>query len=188
MIIRDAKPSDAKFLAKCVMAGMHFYDFETEIPKNKDIYQRLVEGEQRDDILYTYINSRVAEEDGIVAGSVLAYPGDNYKDLRRRTFTELWPDLKAIDTDSEQETGPGEFYIDTLAVHPSFRGHGIAQALIKDAIQRGSELGYKKTALIVDPAMPHLIELYSKTGFSLADRRHVFGIDFQRMVYYLDKR
>lgn len=188
MIIRDAKPSDAEFLAKSVMAGMHFYDFETDIPKNKDIYQRLVECEQRDDILYTYANSRIAEIDGVVAGAILAYPGDNYKDLRRRTFTELWPDMKSIDTNSEQETGPGEFYIDTLAVHPSFRGHGIAQALVSDAIRRGGELGYNKITLVADPALPHLIKLYSKLGFTMADRRHVFGVDFQRMVFVLNKR
>ena len=27
VIIRDARPEDAPFLAKCVMAGMHYYDF-----------------------------------------------------------------------------------------------------------------------------------------------------------------
>ncbi|MBR5403592.1 MAG: hypothetical protein IK113_05155 [Bacteroidales bacterium] len=28
MIIRDARPEDAPFLAKCIMSGMHLYDFE----------------------------------------------------------------------------------------------------------------------------------------------------------------
>lgn len=28
MIIRDARPGDAPFLAKCIMSGMHLYDFE----------------------------------------------------------------------------------------------------------------------------------------------------------------
>ena len=41
MIIRDAIPSDATFLAKCVMAGMHFYGFESDIPENIEIYRRL---------------------------------------------------------------------------------------------------------------------------------------------------
>ena len=36
--IRDARPSDAPFLAMIVMAGMHFYDFETEIPAQREIY------------------------------------------------------------------------------------------------------------------------------------------------------
>ena len=28
IVIRDARPSDAPFLAECILAGMHLYDFE----------------------------------------------------------------------------------------------------------------------------------------------------------------
>ena len=68
---RDATPSDAPFLAKCIMAGMHFYDFETQIPSERDIYDRLVECERREDLLYSYARTRIAEVDGTVAGSSL---------------------------------------------------------------------------------------------------------------------
>jgi len=183
MIIRDAITSDATFLAKCVMAGMHFYDFESDIPENIEIYRRLTECEERGDLLYTYKNSRVAEEDGVVVGSILSYPGEIYKDLRHRTFTELWPDIMTLDTNSEQETGPGEYYLDTLAVLPSYRGRGIGRALIQDAIKRGIDMGYEKITLVVDANMPKLISLYTLLGFTLADHRHIFGVDFQRMVY-----
>ena len=47
--IRDARPSDAPFLAKCIMAGMHFFDFETDIPEEVDIFRRLVESEGREE-------------------------------------------------------------------------------------------------------------------------------------------
>lgn len=184
MTIRDAILSDATFLAKCVMAGMHFYDFESDIPENTEIYRRLTECEERGDLLYTYRNSRVAEEDGVVVGSILSYPGEIYKDLRHRTFTELWPDIMELDTNSELETGPGEYYLDTLAVLPSYRGRRIGSALIRDAIKRGIDMGYDKITLVVDANMPNLISLYTLLGFTLADHRHVFGIDFQRMVYY----
>ncbi len=88
MIIRDARPEDAPFLAKYLVAGMHFYDFETEIPENKDIYLNLVDCERRTDLLYSYKDSRVAEVDGKVVGSLLSYPGDNYKELRRKSFAD----------------------------------------------------------------------------------------------------
>ena len=183
MIIRDDIPSDATFPPKCVMAGMHFYDFESEIPENIEIYRRLTECEECGDLLYTYKNSRVAEEDGIVVGSILNYPGEFYKDLRHRTFTELWPDIMTLDTNSDQETGPGEYYLDTLAVLPSYRGRGIGRALIQDAIKRGVDMGYDIITLVVDPDMPKLIIPYTLLGFTLADHRHAFGVDFQRMVY-----
>ena len=102
LTIRDAAPSDAPFLAKCIMAGMHFYDFETDIPENRDIYDRLIECEQREDLLYSYSRTRVAEVDGRVAGSLLSYPGELYKDLRHRTFTELWPEFFKMDKMAQQ--------------------------------------------------------------------------------------
>ena len=125
MIIRDATPEDASFLAKCLIAGMHFYDFETEIPENKDIYLNLVECEKRTDLLYTYKDSRIAEVDGKVVGSLLSYPGDKFKELRQRSFEIFWPDYMRIDEESEQETGPGEYYLDTIAVLPEYQDKGV---------------------------------------------------------------
>lgn len=182
-IIRDARPDDTPFLAKCIMAGMHFYDFETDIPEDSDIYERLIECEQRDDLLYSYRHTRVAEMDGTPVGSLLSYPGEIYRNLRHKTFNELWPDLAQMDAESEMETGPGEYYLDSLAVLPSCRYHGIGKALLLDGIRKGEELGYDRIALVADSDMPHLVRLYESIGFVPADHRHAFGVDFQRMIY-----
>ena len=167
------------------MAGIHFFDFETPVPEQEEIYARLIECESREDLLYSYVHTRVAEEDGVVSGSLLSYPGEIYHDLRHKTFTELWPDLSRMDETSEQETDPGEYYLDTLAVLPEFRHRGIGRALLEDGIRQGTELGYKQMALVADMDMPHLIRLYEKVGFRLADRRRAFGVDFQRMIFTL---
>ena len=182
-IIRDARPDDAPFLAKCIMAGMHFYDFETDIPDESDIYERLIECERREDLLYSYRYTRVAEMDGTPVGSLLSYPGEIYRVMRHKTFSELWPDLAQMDAESEMETGPGEYYLDTLAVLPSYRHHGIGKALLVDGIQKGESLGYDRIALVADSDMPHLVRLYESIGFVPADHRHAFGVDFQRMIY-----
>ena len=79
ILIRDARPDDAPFLAKCIMAGMHFYDFESGIPEEDDLFRRLTACERRDDLLYTYKYSRVAEVDDRPVGSLLSYPGGRYK-------------------------------------------------------------------------------------------------------------
>ncbi len=182
-IIRDARPEEAPFLAKCVMAGMHFYDFETDIPGDNEIFERLVACERRTDTLYTYVHTRVAEMDGIAVGSLLSYPGDIYRELRHKAFTELWPELSEMDATSDQETDPGEYYLDSLAVLPQYRGKGIGRGLLRDGIEKGRSLGYTKVALVADSEMPHLISLYSSLGFIPEGHRHVFGVDFQRMVY-----
>ena len=165
------------------MAGMHFYDFETDTPSERDIYDRLVESERRDDLLYSYARTRIAEVDGIVAGSLLSYPGDIYRDMRRRTFEELWPDFFKRDQQSEQEADPGEYYLDTLAVLPLYRRRGIGRALLEDGIRKGFSLGYDRITLVADSEMPHLVRLYESIGFQKADIRHIFGVEFQRMVY-----
>ena len=185
---RDATPSDAPFLAKCIMAGMHFYDFENQIPSERDIYDRLVECERREDLLYSYARTRIAEVDGSVAGSLLSYPGDIYREMRKKTFRELWPDFFKMDRSSEQEADPGEYYLDSLAVRPEFRGRGIGRALLDDGIRKGFALGYDRITLVADSDMPHLIRLYESIGFRKADIRHVFGVEFQRMVYKEDER
>lgn len=183
MKIRDAVPGDAGFLAKCIMAGMHFYDFEADVPEQADIFGRLTECEQREDLLYSYRYTRVAEVDGALAGALISYPGEIYKDLRHKTFSELWPDLSDMDAASEMETGPGEYYLDSLAVDSRFRHMGIGRTLLKDGIQKGIGLGYSKITLLADSEMPYLVRLYRSVGFEPDGHRQVFGVDFQRMVY-----
>ncbi|MBR1705347.1 MAG: GNAT family N-acetyltransferase [Bacteroidales bacterium] len=183
LTIRDARPEDASFLAKCIMAGMHFYDFEGAVPEDGDIYERLIECEKRTDTLYSYAHSRIAETDGTVVGSLLSYPGDIYRNLRHKAFTELWPELIEMEATSDQETDPGEYYLDSLAVLPAYRGRGIGRTLLKDGIDKGIALGYKQIALVADSDMPHLVSLYSSIGFIPADHRQTFGVDFQRMIY-----
>ena len=171
-IIRDAQASDSPFLAQCILAGFHLYDFESEGPKDKKLYLLLNECIKREDLLYTFKFARIAEVDGAAAGALLSYPGELYRGLRHKTFVELWPDLLRLDAESEQETGPGEFYLDSLAV-----------LLIEDGIRKGIDLGYKQIGLVADVTMPHLIRLYESYGFVTEECRKVLGINFQRMVY-----
>lgn len=183
IIIRDARPEDAPFLARCIMAGMHFYDFEAEIPAQREIYAGLVESEGRDDTLYTYRNTRIAEIDGIPVGALLSYPGEIFKDLRDKTFRQYWPAFFEEHAGDDLETGPGEYYLDSLAVVPDCRGRGIGRALIADGIRKGTDLGYGKISLIADSDMPHLMRLYESLGFREDGYRHAYGVDFLRMVY-----
>lgn len=182
-IIRDAQASDSPFLAQCILAGFHLYDFESEGPKDKKLYLLLNECIKREDLLYTFKFARIAEVDGAAAGALLSYPGELYRGLRHKTFVELWPDLLRLDAESEQETGPGEFYLDSLAVAPAFRHQGIGRLLIEDGIRKGIDLGYKQIGLVADVTMPHLLRLYASYGFVPEERRKVLGINFQRMIY-----
>ena len=181
--IRDATPEDAPFLAKCIMAGMHFYDFETEIPEDRRMFERLVESESSAGWLDSYENFRVAEVNGVPVGALQSLPGDDYRELRRKTFAALWPESVQMEAESDQEADPGEYFIDTLAVLPAYRRQGIGSALIRDAISQGMARGYQKISVTVDNDMPELLRYYADFGFEPADHRRTFGVDFLRMVY-----
>ena len=83
----------------------------------------------------------------------------------------------------EPETDPGEYYLDSLAVHPEYRRMGIGRALLEDGIKIGLSKGFTQIALVADAGMPHLIKIYQSIGFVPADHRNVFGTDFLRMIY-----
>lgn len=184
MIIRSARPSDAPFLAECIFAGMHLYDFgEIVSDELADSIKNITQSERREDTLYSYSRTRIAEVDGKRAGALLSYPGELYKDLREKTFREYWPAFFTLYGDDELETDPGEYYLDSLAVHPDYRRMGIGRALLEDGIKIGLSQGFTKIALVADAEMPHLINLYSSMGFTPADHRHAFGTDFIRMIY-----
>ena len=182
--IRDARISDAPFLAECIMAGMHFYDFEGYMSDDMtDILKNLTVCEGLEDTLYTFSRTRVAEVDGRPVGAMLSYPGALYQELKEKTFREFWPAFFAQFGDDDPETDPGEYYLDSLAVHPDYRHLGIGRALLADGIKIGLSEGFTRIALVVDPGMPRLISLYESLGFIPADHRHAFGTDFLRMIY-----
>ena len=182
--IRDARPSDAPFLAECIFAGLHLYDFEETFNDDlSDALERITECEGREDTLYSYSRTRIAEVDGNPAGALLSYPGALYKDLKEKTFREYWPAFFTLYGNDEPETDPGEYYLDSLAVHPDYRRMGIGRALLEDSIKIGLSQGFIQITLVADAEMPHLINLYFSIGFVPADHRHAFGTDFLRMIY-----
>lgn len=182
--IRDAYPSDSPFLAECIMAGMHFLDFDDIMNDDlSDILDGITECETRMDTLYTHARTRVAEVDGTPVAALLSYPGTLYKELRDRTFREYWPAFFVEHAGDDPETDPGEYYLDSLAVLPAFRHQGIGKAMLEDGIRRGIEEGFTRIALVADSTMPHLVSLYESLGFTPAEHRHAFGTDFLRMIY-----
>lgn len=184
LTIRDAVPSDVPFLAECIMAGFHISDFDKLLSDDlSDILESITECETREDTLYSSSKTRVAEIDGKQAGALLSYPGEYYMELRDKTFRQYWPGFFTEYPDSDPETDPGKYYLDSLAVHPDYRKQGIGRALLEDGIEKGLRLGFKKVTLVADAGYPHLIKLYESIGFVPTDHRHVFGTDFLRMVY-----
>ncbi|MGO4435626.1 GNAT family N-acetyltransferase, partial [Paenarthrobacter sp. RAF9] len=79
--------------------------------------------------------------------------------------------IASHDADSAADRGFKEGYTDLLGVRPEFRGRGIAQALLADAMRRFAAAGMDKASLDVDAENPTgALALYTKMGYVAVNR------------------
>ena len=174
--IRDARVEDVRLVSDCVLASVDLYDFIHDSVE-KDIALAVC---GMDDTLYSYRNARVAEVGGMPTGCLVSYDGSIYAEARKKTFA-LFKEAGHEMKDSDIETGPGEYYIDSFAIRPEFRGMGIGHLLLKDAIGKASALGIPRVSLIVEKSKPDLQKYYSLLGFRPVGEMHAFGEDYVKM-------
>lgn len=182
MLIRNARPSDAAFLAKVVYSALGLADFDDEIsPEMSERMRRHTRLCQREDTLYSYRNARVAESDGRPVGALIAYDGAEYLRLRRSTFTLIKKWSGTDLTNFAAETCEGEYYFDSLAVVPSFRKRKLGLKLLLDRVSIASAKGYDCFTLLVDSAHPRVEAYYASIGFEAVGRLSVFNVNFVKM-------
>ncbi len=133
--------------------------------------------------MYSWNKSIVACVDGKPVGAIISYTGDDYDALRHYTWKNLWDDIDAETIRAtEVEAYPGEYYLDSMAIKPEYRGYGIGRKLIEAAINHGRELGYRKFTLLVDVAKPRLKDYYESMGFKEVGNMMFFGHRYYRMI------
>ena len=215
LTIRNAQPADADFIARTVLSGVGYAAFDAQALRQPievgdstmqmssavDVFRDIC---AREDTLYSYARTRIAIVDGEQAGALISYPGADNLQLRSYTWGLLIgnntpaasceasnpaPGDPFLDADAECEAG--EYYLDSLAVHPSFRGRffdyegsrdKLGHILLLDGIRRGQALGLSRTSLIVDVDRPHLQHYYSQLGFRAVRNILFFGHPYTRMV------
>lgn len=133
----------------------------------------------RDDTQYSYRNTLVAQTaDGEVAGLAVSYDGAGLITMRRIFFSEaaarIGLTINGNIDDIEPETSPDEYYLDTLAVFPGYRGQGIARQLIRATKLRADAIG-KPLGLLVDKTNANARRLYDSVGFVKRDERPFAG-------------
>lgn len=181
--IRKAEKEDAPLIAEAIMMALG--DEMVDNMSNgrgrgavREIFTRLAETE---DAQYSYRNTMVAEmSDGSVAGLVIAYDGSILLRARRLFFAltgELlgW-DIHEMVADGEPdvETDPSEYYLDSLAVMPEYRGEGIGTALIRAVEERAAKVG-KPVGLLCAEHNDSARSLYEHLGFVEVGKRPFAG-------------
>lgn len=180
VIIREADADEAAQIAQLFLLA---WPVEEMAQSNGITAEMLLESvtafAAREDTIYSYTNTYVAEIEGKTVGAMCGYDGADYKKLKQ-------PIVDVIGQDSAfaylQETEDGEYYLDSVGVLPEFRGRGIASRLFEAHFTRAAALGHKVAGLIVDVDKPKAEALYARLGFRLEGYKDFFGHDMKHMV------
>lgn len=133
--------------------------------------------------MYSWNKSIVAHVNGKPVGAIISYPGDDYEALRQYTWRSIWKDLDSETIQkTEVEAYPGEYYLDSMAILPEYRGFSIGKSLIEAAIEQGKSLGYNRFTLLVDCNKPRLKKYYESMGFNEQGKMTFFGHRYKRMM------
>lgn len=178
VIIRNARPDDATFIGHAVAEAIGIDTSREYTGGNPvDVFAEIA---STPDSQYSYRNALIAEIDNEPAGVIVGYDGahlDRLRDGSLKVIRKYHPDI--IITDDETE--PGEYYLDTLAVDKRFRGCGIGRKLISSMIERAREQGKDTVGLLVDFENPNAERLYRYIGFTQVGERPFFGHNMKHL-------
>ncbi|MDE6040718.1 MAG: GNAT family N-acetyltransferase [Muribaculaceae bacterium] len=180
--IIDATPEDAPLIAWAIMeaVGEELVDHLAGNKTRKDVEEIFTRLAGRTDSQYSYLNTRIAiAPDGTKAAICVSYDGGKLKELRRSFFAEANRVLRWGMTPEEVDALPGEtcgeeFYLDSLATLPHYRGQGAARILIEDAARKATAAGLPLGLLVADHN-PEARQLYESIGFRPVARRPFAG-------------
>lgn len=181
--LRDATLDDVPFIARVILAGIDMLDLDAVLPEGqRNLYEHLIEICRMDDTLYSFCNTRIAETNGDWVGALVAYDGARYAKMREKTFG-LVQQTSGLDlSHNAMETGPGEFYLDSMVILSDYRGVGIGKMLIRDRLNFALDNGFQKVTLLVDKDKPRLQKYYESEGFAFSKEMFVFGAWYRKLI------
>ena len=142
MLIRDAQPSDRQAIRDVTLAA--YQEYAAQMPGFWDGYRQNIIA-TLDDI--GSAEQLVADEDGVIVGTVLLYPPRRVQVSRRDSLEMLWPEVRL------------------LAVAPAGRGRGIGAALMQECVRRARKSGARALSLHTTDLMQTAQRMYERMGF-----------------------
>lgn len=184
--IRPARPEDFKQVAPLIIQAMEDLACTFANTKNPADAIPLFEYffQQRKN-QYSFENSLVWEENGEIAGSVIAYDGALLPIYREPFLEYIAKNYNVKDLIIENETLTGELYIDTLSVFPKHQGKGIGSKLLLAINSKAKEEGHKKIGLLVDFKNPSAKKLYSALGFVTVGKKQLGNSIYEHLQLQL---
>ncbi|WP_181566683.1 GNAT family N-acetyltransferase [Aequorivita sp. CIP111184] len=172
--IRTARPEDFKQVAPLIVQAME--DLACTFANTKDPQKTFPLFEyffQQRANQYSFENTLVYEENGKIAGSIIAYDGALLSTYREPFLEYIAINYNVKNLVIEDETLKGELYIDTLSVYPKHQGKGIGSKLLGAIKERAQKEGHRKLGLLVDLKNPSAKKLYSALGFETIGKKQL---------------
>lgn len=184
--IRPARREDAPYLGLTVVRAVG-EDIAAGLAGSHhtvdDVVAMFASLAARDDAQYSYRHSLVAVDDNDrPVGAIIGYDGARLHELRERFLEAANEQLGIEFGELDDECESTEFYLDSLAVDPEWRGRGVATALIRAMAGRAAEAG-KPAGLLVDKENPRARTLYERVGFRPVGERPFVHVVMDHMQY-----
>lgn len=190
MEIQSAQKFQALSIARLIMQAMNYEccQYFAGPDHTLDDFERVMtELVLSENSQYSYKNTMVAiDEDGGLCGMCVSYDGGLLRDLRK-VFVKAMKDNFGRDfSDIADETGPGELYIDSIAVPENCRGKGVATVLLKSVIEKAKNMGLPAVGLLVDTGNPKAEKLYNRVGFRFVGDNTWGGHPMRHLQYVIN--
>jgi ribosomal protein S18 acetylase RimI-like enzyme len=121
-------------------------------------------------------------DDNRIIGVSVSYDGALLHSLRQAFIDGARRAFDRDFSDMADETAPGELYLDSLAVLPSYRHQGIATRLLKATKEKALKMNLP-LGLLVDANNPKAEKLYTETGFSYIDANTWGGHEMKHLQW-----
>ncbi|MFF2754194.1 GNAT family N-acetyltransferase [Psychrobacillus sp. NPDC058041] len=182
IFIRNARKEDATEAVPLIMEAIGDISMQmTGETEETEITKEFVQLFTKTDNRHSYLHTYIAEMEGKVAGVLVFYSAEEAVILDANLEKYL-SNKKGSPIKIDSETLPGEWYIDTVVVDPTFRGHGIGTKLLTYAEQLVKNFGGGKLSLNVETEKDSAIRLYNRLGFGTVCPWTIIGQTFHHMV------
>lgn len=184
--IEKATEHDAPLIARAVAMALGI-DIDADDDRSKKARQIFGTLALRTDSQYSYLNTlKAVAADGTTAGMLVNYDGALLHALREAFFETVKAVAGKNLRGMSDETDPGEWYLDSLAVWPEYRHCGIGRALLKAGMANAAAAG-KPAGLLVDKENAGARKMYEAMGFRKVGDRPFAGIMMDHMrVHEID--
>ncbi|MBR0989727.1 GNAT family N-acetyltransferase [Bradyrhizobium japonicum] len=190
MTIRSARPEDAAFIARTILYSMRgnrprgWFDVALSWPEAAclDFIARVAVA--RAVSMWHVSQFLVAEIDGKPAAALCAVPAAGTGSAAWRALEEvgLSTGLTASELDAIRQRGAysracwvqggeGDWMIEHVATDPAYRGRGLMQALIAQALVRGRTAGFARTTISFLIGNEPAERAYARAGFAFAEEK-----------------